>query len=119
MKNVIAVGLGGLVGSLLRYGISMLSKSNYFPLGTFLVNIIGSFIIGCVFAYSIKHPQFSTEYKLLLGTGICGGFTTFSTFSLEAVQMLQQQRYQQFFIYITASLLLGFLATFAGVNAIK
>lgn len=119
LKNILLVGLGGAAGSMLRYAFAVWFKHASFPLATFLVNIIGSFIIGLVFAYALRSEHFATNWRLFLAAGICGGFTTFSAFSLESLIMLQQQRIGMFFFYVIGSLLLGLAATWAGYTVIK
>ncbi len=119
LKNFLLVGLGGAAGSMLRYTFSVWFKHASFPLATFLVNIIGSFIIGLVFAYALRSESFATNWRLFLAVGICGGFTTFSAFSLESLAMLQQQRIGMFFAYVLGSLLLGLAATWLGYSLIK
>ncbi len=117
-KNFLLVGFGGMAGSMLRYLFSVIIKHNSFPYATFVVNIIGSFIIGIVMALAAKQQNFA-DYKLLLATGICGGFTTFSAFSWESVQLLQQQRYGTMAMYILLSIVLGIAATFFGYTILK
>lgn len=119
LKNFLLVGLGGALGSMLRYAFSYWFKHGSFPLATFLVNIIGSFIIGLVFAYALRNESFALTWRLFLAAGICGGFTTFSAFSLESLQLLQQQRIGLFFFYVIASLLLGLAATWLGYSLMK
>ncbi len=119
LKNILFVGLGGAAGSMLRYAFAVWFKHATFPLATFLVNIIGSFIIGVVFAYSLRSEQFANNWRLFLAAGICGGFTTFSAFSLESFIMLQQQRIGMFALYVTGSLLLGLAATWLGYSFVK
>ncbi len=112
-KNFILVALGGMIGSALRYLFSVLIKHNTFPLATLTVNIIGSLIIGVVMAVAAKQDGFG-EWRLFLATGICGGFTTFSAFSWECVNMLEQHRYGSFTLYVGGSLVLGLGATLLG-----
>lgn len=119
LKNLLLIGFGGAAGSMLRFLFSVWFKNNTFPLATFLVNIIGSFIIGMVFAISLRNPSFKTNWKLFLATGICGGFTTFSAFSIESLQLLQQQRFGLFVGYILASICFGLLATWLGFSLLK
>lgn len=114
LKNLLLVGLGGGIGSMLRYTASLVINSKYFPWPTLAVNIVGSFIIGIVFAMSIKDETFLNNWKLFLGTGICGGFTTFSAFSLENMGLLQSGKPGMAFTYIALSLVLGIAATFLG-----
>ncbi len=119
LKNILLVGLGGALGSMLRYAVAVWFKHASFPLATFLVNIIGSFIIGLVFAYALRNESFALNWRIFLAAGICGGFTTFSAFSLESMQLLQQQRIGLFFLYVIGSLLLGLAATWLGYTLLK
>jgi fluoride exporter len=114
IRNFLLVGLGGAVGSMLRYGSGLIIPSKNFPLATLLVNVAGSFIIGVVIAYSLRSEIFAANWKLFLATGICGGFTTFSAFSLENLQLLQNGKFAVFALYIVASLLLGLISVWAG-----
>lgn len=114
LKNLLLVGLGGGVGSMLRYFASLVIHSKYFPWPSFAVNIIGSLLIGIVFALSMKEATSFTNWKLFLGTGICGGFTTFSAFSLENMVLLQNGKVGLALIYIVLSIVLGIAAAFVG-----
>lgn len=118
IRNFILVGIGGTIGSMLRYLFSVIIRHDRFPFATFTVNIIGCLIIGIVMGLAAKHAGFG-EWRLFLATGICGGFTTFSSFSWECINMLEQQRYGSFGLYLCGSLLLGFAATFIGYFIIK
>jgi len=119
LKNLLLVGLGGGLGSMLRYAGHILIKTKLFPYATLAVNIIGCFIIGIVFAMSIKAEPLSANWKLFLATGICGGFTTFSAFSLENMGLLQSGKYALAIIYIALSVVLGITASFLGYSLIK
>jgi len=114
IKNILLIGLGGGIGSMCRYWASLLLLNKSFPVATLLINISGSFIIGLVAAYALKNEWFAANWKLFLATGICGGFTTFSAFSLENLQLLQQGKYLWALLYIAASIVLGLIATFFG-----
>lgn len=118
LKNFLLVGLGGALGSVLRYGTSLLLNSKLFPWATLAVNIAGSFIIGIVFALSIRQEPLSHNWKLFLAAGICGGFTTFSAFSLENMGLLQSGRYGMAIAYIIASIVFGIAAAFIGYQLI-
>jgi len=118
LKNYILVAVGGAVGSVLRYMFSMLIKHDAFPFATFSVNIIGSFLIGIIMGMVTIHHGFG-EWRLFVATGICGGFTTFSSFSWECINMLHQERYLAFTYYLSGSLLLGMAATLIGYLIIK
>jgi len=118
LKDMFLVGLGGGIGSILRYSSGLLVPSKYFPWSTFFVNILGSFIIGIIFAMSIKTEGLSNSWRLFLATGICGGFTTFSAFSLENMGLLQSGKYGMALTYIILSIALGIIATFLGYQLI-
>jgi CrcB protein len=113
LKDFLLVGIGGAIGSILRFFISILMKSvNPFPLATLSVNCIGSLFIGILTGMAIKesHPN----WHLLLATGICGGFTTFSAFSLEGMQLLQQQKTGLYLIYAGGNIILGLFFVWLG-----
>src|SRR4051812_23062272 len=111
LKNILLVGMGGMTGSILRYLVFIVTGAHAFPYATFIVNILGSFIIGLVFGL-VLHQTSSFDWRLFLATGICGGFTTFSAFSIECVTMLQQQKYGLAATYIATSIVLGIAAAF-------
>ena len=113
LKNVLLVGFGGMAGSIARYLIGLSINNTNFPYSTLVVNIIGSLVIGAIVGIAIKSVGFD-DWKLFLATGICGGFTTFSSFSLECFQLLQQSRNIAALIYICISIVFGILATVAG-----
>lgn len=118
IKNLLLVALGGGIGSTLRYGTFLLVNSKTFPYATLAVNILGSFIIGIVFALTLKEEVLSGNWKLFLASGICGGFTTFSAFSLENMSLLQAGKYGMAITYIGLSVILGIIATFLGYQLI-
>jgi len=113
MKQWLFVAIGGAAGSLLRYGVQRLLPAHSFPYNTFAVNLVGCLLIGFLWAL-VQRGSMGTDGRLLLMTGFCGGFTTFSAFSLEGMQMLQTGRLTQFFFYVLLSVALGLLATFLG-----
>jgi CrcB protein len=110
--NFLWVAIGGAAGSLLRYGCSRWLNGPFFPYGTFAVNILGSFLIGLLWAWLSK--QTDEPARLLLITGFCGGFTTFSAFSWEGLQMLLQGKLTPFFLYTFATIIFGLAATYTG-----
>ena len=117
MLNITAIFLGDGIGAVLRYltgiVISVYLKTN-FPTATFFVNIIGCFILGFLFVFFIEKSQINPALKLLLTTGFCGGLTTFSTFSLEIFNMIQDTQYTTAILYIGTSLIIGLFAVFLG-----
>lgn len=113
LKNILLVAVGGAVGSIFRYAASLIALTKKFPAATFMVNILGSFLIGLLMGYLAKQIQ-QQNWQLLLVTGFCGGFTTFSAFSWDDVLLLQQQRYITAIIYIAATIALGVLCTVLG-----
>ena len=120
MRAILLIFVGGGIGSVLRYVLSRWINStviSHFPLGTFIVNIIGCFLIGFIIFYTERYQEHVQEWRLLLVTGLCGGFTTFSAFSMENVQLLVDQRIFIAFLYIAGSVALGFLATYCGLLA--
>ena len=122
LKAMIIVFAGSGVGGVARYGIQTWLLRLYpgiFPLGTFIVNLLGCFLIGLFYAICQKHNIFTPQWRLALTTGFCGGFTTFSTFAYENVFLLKAGNYSTPFLYITASVLLGIAAVFAGIYTVK
>jgi len=112
-KNIILVGFGGMIGSVLRYLGSHFIKHDSFPYATFTVNMIGSLLIGVIMGFAARQEGFA-NWRLFLATGICGGFTTFSAFAWENLQLLNQQRYGAFLMYTGGSLALGLAAVTLG-----
>lgn len=122
MKSILFVGLGGFAGSILRYLISKAISNatiTAFPVGTFIVNIIGCFLIGLLYAISDKYGILNQDWKLLLTVGLCGGFTTFSTFANESLLLLKSGNLLYFLLYTSLSVLIGIFATFLAVIIVK
>ncbi|MDH6253334.1 CrcB protein [Chryseobacterium sp. H1D6B] len=118
MKNLIFIFIGGGAGSIARYLVSNFTQKLWnissFPMGTFLVNILGCLLIGFLTSYFMKVDNY---LKYLLITGFCGGFTTFSTFSVENYSLWQQQQYGTLFLYMILSIVLGLTAVVLGMKA--
>lgn len=117
LKSLLLVGVGGAAGSLFRYILSRLLTSEVpftFPYGTFAVNIIGCLLIGVIYGLGLKELS-SSSMRLLLGTGFCGGFTTFSSFSLEFLLLLREGHANLAFLYAAASMILGLSAVWLGL----
>lgn len=119
IKNFLWVGLGGSIGAMLRFLISSVWKTENFPFSTLLINIAGSFFIGMIFAASLKDGVISEQFKLFLATGICGGFTTFSAFSLENMQLIRSGNFLIAGLYIALSILVGIAAVFLGFKLVN
>jgi CrcB protein len=118
MWKLAIIGLGGGIGSILRYGCSRAIANVPFPgflWSTFFVNVAGSFAIGIFWGMGIR-GNLTENWKLFLMTGICGGFTTFSAFSLESLRLVQENRLPLFFLYAAGSVLICLLATYTGIK---
>ncbi len=118
-RFLLVVAVGGAVGSVGRYLMQLAVARHFihpFPLGTLLVNVLGCLLIGLFYALAEKGTIASPEIRLLLTTGLCGGFTTFSTFSYESLNLLENGQYGLMALYVVGSVLLGLLATFGGVG---
>lgn len=112
IRNLLLIALGGAVGSVLRYLVSSLNTS--FPWCTFTVNILGSLLIGLLVGL-VSKGMLSPELKLLLVTGFCGGFTTFSTFANESFSMVKAGDILLTALYVGASVFIGVIAVWGGM----
>ena len=121
MLNCLIVGLGGFIGAVGRYliGLIPLREDFVFPVKTLAVNLIGALFIGILAAVAAKHPQTDPRLLLFLKVGICGGFTTFSTFALESVDLLKAEHPALAALYIALSILFGIAAVFAGQAVVR
>ncbi|WP_435254359.1 fluoride efflux transporter CrcB [Tenacibaculum sp. A30] len=117
MKQLLLVFIGGGIGSVLRYiiGKTLNSSQTGIPYGTFTANILGSLLIGIILGLAAKNQALTQNHTLLLATGFCGGFTTFSTFAYENHIFLKAGDFSSFALYTIASFIIGFLAVFAGI----
>ncbi|MBK9731298.1 MAG: fluoride efflux transporter CrcB [Chitinophagaceae bacterium] len=117
-KLLIIVGLGGFLGTVARFLSQQLVYKLYpvvFPYGTLVVNITGCFLIGIFYALSERGNVLSPDWRMFLTTGFCGGFTTFSAFTYESVQLINNKDYLYLAIYASVSVAAGIAATFAGI----
>ena len=119
--NILAVGLGGALGAIFRYLLGQIipKLGSGFPIATFAVNLIGCFAIGLVVGLAGKHSNIDPRVILFLQTGICGGFTTFSTFSLESLTLIEEGKIAIGILYIVLSVLLGLFALLAARNFVS
>jgi fluoride exporter len=121
-KNILWVGAGGGIGSILRYLCQkwFAEKVQHpFPWGTFIVNISGCLLIGILYTLSERSTLLSPQTRLLLITGLCGGFTTFSAFAFENMSLLRSGDMFYFFLYAIGTVILGIAAVFGGVFFMK
>ncbi len=121
MKQAIIVFVGGGFGSVARYflGKWLNNLETAIPYGTMLANVLGSFLVGFILGYFAKSTNITETQSLLLATGFCGGFTTFSTFAYENHVFLKNGDYLSFIPYTLGSLILGFVAVFLGLYLSK
>ena len=121
MIECIIVGAGGFVGAVCRYLIGMipLKEGCAFPIKTLMINIVGSFMIGIVAALASETDFLNPRIVLFLKVGICGGFTTFSSFTLESADLIKSGKMQLAVIYTILSIILGVLAVFAGQGIVR
>jgi fluoride exporter len=119
MKLTLLVGLGGFIGTVMRYLAGQWVTLNFSQsgLGTLLVNSLGSFIIG--FVYGISAEKLSPELSAIIAVGILGGFTTFSAFSLDTILYFKEGRYLMAAAYVGVMILVGLLATYLGISLSK
>ena len=116
MKSFLLVFLGGGLGSGLRYivTITINQYSKVLPFGAFTVNMLGCLLIGMVLGYAQKENTLSSNQTLLLATGFCGGFTTFSAFANENLELIKNGEIFNLSLYTIGSVLIGILAVFTG-----
>ncbi len=117
-RAFLLVGAGGAAGSMARYGVSfIMSKyiNHPFPFATFTINIVGSLLIGILFGLFARNQWLEQGGYLLLASGFCGGFTTFSTFALENINLMQKGQSAMSLIYIGLSVIIGLLLCKVGI----
>lgn len=117
IQKVLLVAAGGAAGAVCRYLLSMIPVRGEFPVMTFLTNITGAFVIGLIVGLTAGKLSEAPELVLFLKTGFCGGFTTFSTFSLETVQLLEKGKFLTGGLYAAGSVMLSLLGVLAGMAA--
>ncbi|MCI7084748.1 MAG: fluoride efflux transporter CrcB [bacterium] len=114
LKECIFVGLGGFSGAVLRYLLTLIPVKSDFPLMTFIVNISGAVLIGFIVGAAGVIPNVSQSLVLFAKTGVCGGYTTFSTFALESVNLFKNQHRLLGICYIVLSVVVCFLGVILG-----
>ena len=121
MSSFLSVALGGAIGSVARYliGLIKINDSATFPYKTLAINIIGSFLIGVIVALTTKKGNMNPDTVLFLKVGICGGFTTFSTFALESTELLQSGRIGSAVVYILLSITASITAIVIAQMAVR
>lgn len=115
MTNILAVGLGGFAGVTLRYliGLIPLNETVTFPIKTFAINVAGCIVIGLIAAVAAKNDSINPHMLLFLKVGLCGGFTTFSTFALETADLMKTGNTMTALIYVLGSVVIGTVVIFA------
>ena len=122
VKTLLVVGIGGFIGTVARFVVARYFQYNVlsvFPWSTFIVNIVGSLLIGLIYGISEKGDFLSSDIRLFLTVGICGGFTTFSTFSNDSFMLVQEQEWFRFALYTSLSVFLGLVAVYVGRMMVK
>ncbi len=121
LRAFLLVGMGGAIGSMARYGVGILTAkliSHPYPFATFLINITGCFLIGLLFGYAQKQ-QLTPEWWLIAATGFCGGFTTFSSFALENMNLVKEGQSTLSVIYLILSISIGLLLCKWGISLVR
>jgi fluoride exporter len=122
LKQILLIGTGGFIGSVARFFVSRLNTRIDWlsiPIGTLAVNVLGSLLIGFLIGISEKSPILTVEWRMFLMVGLCGGFTTFSSFSGENLVLLRNGQVLSLLLYTALSILLGFTAVYLGYISTK
>ena len=122
LKLLLYIGTGGFLGSVSRFLVSRYVQQVFlsaFPYGTLIVNVLGCLLIGVLYGVFDRNSLVAPEWRMFLVAGFCGGFTTFSAFSIENVGLLRDGDYLYFFLYTSLSIILGLGATFSGIVITK
>ena len=122
IQQFLLVALGGGIGAAMRFGTGMWTArvlGTQFPWGTFIVNVIGSFLIACVVEYAVMRGESGNWMRFLLVTGFLGGFTTFSAFAFETVAMLERRQVGSAALYVIVTVLAGIAAAWLGLAGVR
>lgn len=120
MRLYLSVALGGALGCLARFAFAGFLQQRAgadFPVGTLVINVTGSFLLGFLMRYALQSAAISQELRAALTTGFCGGYTTFSTFSYETAMLMEDGEYGRAALYIGSSVVIALLGTFLGFAA--
>jgi CrcB protein len=120
LRIVLAIAIGGAVGSVARYALNVAIQGRFaepFPLGIMIINVTGSLLLGFLMRLSLETTAMTPAIRILLTTGFCGGFTTFSTFSYDALALFETGAFRWAWVYIIGSVALSITASIAGVAA--
>ncbi|HUZ04885.1 MAG TPA: fluoride efflux transporter CrcB [Acidobacteriaceae bacterium] len=122
LKDSLWIALGAVLGANLRYGVGRYVGRIFpvdFPLGTLLINITGSFILGAFFMWAREHSDMNSNWRLVVAVGFCGGYTTFSSFAWESYALIREGRWEMAALNIFASNVLGLMAVIAGAMLVS
>ncbi|HNX54891.1 MAG TPA: fluoride efflux transporter CrcB [Prolixibacteraceae bacterium] len=122
LRTILIVGFGGFIGTIARFLVAKYfqeSVVSVFPWGTFVVNIVGCFVIGLIYGLTEKGDFLTPDFRLFLTVGFCGGFTTFSSLANDAFLLMRQEEWFRFAIYTSFSFFIGLLAVYAGRILLK
>ncbi|MGM1021646.1 MAG: fluoride efflux transporter CrcB [Bacillota bacterium] len=116
MKDVLFVGAGGALGTSARYRVQTLlpAAGADFPLGVLFINWIGCLFLGWFFTVTLRSWRIKPRWRLAIGTGFCGGYTTFSTFGYESLQLMERREYRRMAVYVLSSVVVGVVAAAVG-----